>query len=114
MASSPANPHAAARLALARRIEAAHSQKPMAVVIASGLTGRGTAGEHSDLELDFYWREPPTAAERRAAVAAGGAEAAALHGVIADVFDLVDRHVAGFNMALDRARMQRRRPKLNA
>lgn len=75
MASTPANPHTAARLALARRIGAAYAQNSKAaVVMASGSTGRGTADEHSDLELDVYWREPPTAGDRRAAVEAGGAE----------------------------------------
>lgn len=68
------NPHAAARLDLARKLGAGYAANPKAaVVMASGSTGRGTADEYSDLELDVYWREPPTAEERRQAVLAGGA-----------------------------------------
>jgi hypothetical protein len=69
------NPHVAARMALARKLGAAYAANPKAaVVMAAGSTGRGTADAYSDLELDVYWREPPTADERRAAIEAGGAE----------------------------------------
>ena len=73
---TPPNPHAEARLALARKLGAGYAANPKAaVVMASGSSGRGSADRFSDLELDVYWREPPTAEERRHAALAGGAEA---------------------------------------
>jgi hypothetical protein len=73
------NSNAEVRLALARKLGAGYAKNPKAaLVMASGSTGRGTADEYSDLELDVYWREPPTGEERRAAALAGGAEAVEL------------------------------------
>ncbi|MCC7361957.1 MAG: hypothetical protein IT317_20905 [Anaerolineales bacterium] len=70
------NPHAEARLALAHQLGAGYAANTKAaVVLVSGSTGRGTADKYSDLELDVYWREPPTADERRQAALAGGAQA---------------------------------------
>jgi hypothetical protein len=63
------------RLALARRLGASYAAQPKAaVVMAAGSTGRGTADRFSDLELDVYWREPPTDDERRQAATGAGAE----------------------------------------
>lgn len=74
LAASPSS-HAADRLELARKVGAGYAANPKAaVVMVSGSTGRGAADEYSDLELDVYWREPPTAEERRAAALAGGAD----------------------------------------
>lgn len=70
------NPHADARLVLARKLGAGYAANPKAaLVLAVGSAGRGTADAYSSLALDVYWREPPTAEERRQAALAGGAEA---------------------------------------
>lgn len=75
MHHSTDNPHVSARLELARRLGAGYAKNPKAaLVLASGSTGRGTADQFSDLELDVYWHEPPTGDERRAAALAGGAD----------------------------------------
>jgi hypothetical protein len=77
---APPNPYAAARLALARKLGAGYAANPKAaVVMAAGSTGRGTADRYSDLELDVYWNEPPTAEERRHAALTGGADEVFAH-----------------------------------
>src|SRR5262249_45708337 len=71
----PPSPQSAALLAIARKLGAGWAANPKtALVMAAGSTARGTADEYSDLQLDIYWREPPTAEERRQAAVAGGAE----------------------------------------
>jgi hypothetical protein len=76
MSVNPAPSPQERRLNLARRIGSGYAaNRKAAVVMVSGSTGRGTADKYSDLELDVYWREPPTADERRAAALACGAEA---------------------------------------
>lgn len=61
------------RFALAERVGMAYAANPKArVVMVSGSTGRGTADRYSDLEIDVYWSEPPTDAERRAAAEGAG------------------------------------------
>lgn len=62
------------RFEFARRIAAsyAHNPKVQAVQVA-GSVGRGTADRYSDIEIDIYYSEPPTEAERRAAVVGCGA-----------------------------------------
>ena len=68
------------RMNLARRLGSGYAaNKKAAVVMVAGSTGRGTADKYSDLELDVYWREPPTADERRAAAMACGADAVECH-----------------------------------
>lgn len=46
----------------------------VAAVLIAGSVGRGRADVHSDLELDVYWREPPTDAQRLAPVRALGGQ----------------------------------------
>lgn len=73
--TAPPTPQAAARLEIARKLGAGWAANPKtALVMAAGSTGRGTADSYSDVQLDIYWREPPTADERRQAALAGGAE----------------------------------------
>jgi hypothetical protein len=61
------------RFALAERVGMAYAANPKArVVVVAGSTGRGTADRYSDLEIDVYWSEPPTDAERRAAAQGAG------------------------------------------
>jgi hypothetical protein len=63
------------RFDLAREIGSAYAANPKAkVIMVAGSTGRGTADRYSDLELDVYYSEAPTVAERKAAVAAAGGE----------------------------------------
>jgi predicted nucleotidyltransferase len=53
------------RLALAERIAAAYIENPKAaVVMIAGSVGRGVADRYSDIEIDVYYTEPPTEAER--------------------------------------------------
>jgi hypothetical protein len=68
------------RFDLGRRIGLSYAANPKArVVMIAGSTGRGTADRYSDLEIDVYWSEPPTDAERRAAAEGAG-------GHVLDVF----------------------------
>jgi predicted nucleotidyltransferase len=53
----------------ADRIAAAYAAEPrVAAVVLGGSTARGDADRFSDLELGIFWREPPTDADRSAAV----------------------------------------------
>jgi hypothetical protein len=62
-------------MALAQRVGASYARNPNAlVVMVAGSVGRGTADRYSDLELDVYYAEPPSEAERVAAVEGAGAE----------------------------------------
>jgi hypothetical protein len=61
------------RFALAKQIAAAYAQNPNAqVVMIAGSVGRGRADRYSDIEVDVYYTEPPTEAERIAAVKSCG------------------------------------------
>jgi hypothetical protein len=61
------------RFSLGERVGRAYAADPnVRVVMVAGSTGRGTADRYADLEIDVYWREPPTDAERRAAVERSG------------------------------------------
>jgi hypothetical protein len=57
------------RLALAEEIGAAYASNDNAqVVMVAGSVGRGSADRYSDIEVDVYYAEAPTEAERVAAV----------------------------------------------
>lgn len=57
------------RLALAKRVAPLYTTNPkIAALIVAGSVARGWADEFSDVELDAFWLEPPTDAERHAAV----------------------------------------------
>lgn len=54
------------RLTMARQIAPVYAANPkVAVVAVSGSVGRGWADRYSDIELDVYWREPPTDEDRQ-------------------------------------------------
>jgi hypothetical protein len=62
------------RFEFARRIAASYARNPKVQAIqVAGSVGRGTADRYSDIEIDIYYSEPPTEAERRAAVVGCGA-----------------------------------------
>jgi uncharacterized protein DUF4037 len=57
------------RFALAKEIGASYASDQNAqVVMVAGSVGRGSADRYSDIEVDVYYAEPPTEAERVAAV----------------------------------------------
>jgi uncharacterized protein DUF4037 len=57
------------RLALAKEIGASYASNQNAqVVMVAGSVSRGSADRYSDIEVDVYYAEPPTEAERVAAV----------------------------------------------
>jgi hypothetical protein len=57
------------RFALAKEIGASYASNHNAqVVMIAGSVGRGSADRYSDIEVDVYYAEPPTEAERVAAV----------------------------------------------
>ncbi len=57
------------RYALAERIAASYARNPNArAVMIAGSVGRGTADRYSDIEIDVYYTEPPSEAQRIAAV----------------------------------------------
>jgi predicted nucleotidyltransferase len=57
------------RLALAEEIGGAYASNDNAqVVMVAGSVGRGSADRYSDVEVDVYYAESPTEAERIAAV----------------------------------------------
>jgi hypothetical protein len=69
------------RFKLAQQIARAYAANPKAqVVMVAGSTGRGSADRYSDLEIDVYWSESPTDAERQAAAEGGG-------GVLLSLYD---------------------------
>ncbi|QUQ66251.1 hypothetical protein JJ691_39780 [Kutzneria sp. CA-103260] len=54
------------RMDVARRVADAYGVKDnLAAVTVAGSVGAGLADRWSDLELDCYWRQPPTDADRR-------------------------------------------------
>jgi predicted nucleotidyltransferase len=65
----------ARRRAIARRAAAQYASNPaVAAVLVAGSVARGLADDLSDIELDIYWRRPPTDDERLAAVEGAGWE----------------------------------------
>jgi predicted nucleotidyltransferase len=63
------------RRAIAARAAERYAANPaVAAVLLAGSVARGLADELSDIELDVYWRRPPTDAERTAAVEGAGWE----------------------------------------
>lgn len=62
------------RFVLAERIAASYARNPKVQVIqVAGSVGRGVADRYSDIEIDVYYSDPPTEAERIAAVTGSGA-----------------------------------------
>jgi hypothetical protein len=63
------------RRAIGARAARPYADNPaVAAVLLAGSVARGLADEFSDIELDVYWRRPPTDAERIAAVEGVGWE----------------------------------------
>ncbi len=58
----------------ARAAERYAANPAVAAVLVAGSVARGLADERSDIELDVYWRRPPTISERVAAVEGAGWE----------------------------------------
>jgi hypothetical protein len=64
--AAEASPHVVWRLRAAQRVVAAYGPAPnLAVAAVAGSVGAGLADRWSDLELDCYWREPPSDEDRR-------------------------------------------------
>jgi hypothetical protein len=62
------------RFALAERIAASYARNPKVRAIqVAGSVGRGAADRYSDIEIDVYYSEPPSEADRIAAVEGCGA-----------------------------------------
>jgi predicted nucleotidyltransferase len=62
------------RLDLARRVGAAYAaDRAVAAVYVAGSVARGWADRYSDVELDVYWHEPPSDAQRLRAIERAGA-----------------------------------------
>lgn len=60
-------------MAVARRVAAAYTGNPdVAALAVAGSVGAGLADRFSDLEIDCYWKRPPTDADRLRPVAAVG------------------------------------------
>ena len=73
--AAEATPHVAWRLRAAERVAAAYGPAPnLAVVAVAGSVGAGLADRWSDLELDCYWREPPSGEDRRRPIRMLGAD----------------------------------------
>jgi Domain of unknown function (DUF4037) len=59
-------PHVLWRLRAAEKVAAAYGSSPnLAVLSVAGSVGAGCADRWSDLEMDCYWLEPPSDAERK-------------------------------------------------
>jgi hypothetical protein len=57
------------RMELARQAAAVYGRNPKVAVFAvAGSVGAGLADEHSDLEIDCYWRDEPSDSDRRGPV----------------------------------------------
>lgn len=53
------------RMEMARQVLPGYAQNPkVATVVVSGSVARGWADRFSDVELDVYWHQPPTEADR--------------------------------------------------
>lgn len=67
--SGTANVHAAWRMAVAKRAARAYAGNgKLAAMAVAGSVGAGLADRFSDLELDCYWFQPPTDADRTSPV----------------------------------------------
>jgi len=65
----------ARRLKIAEKAAAVYIENPhVAAVLVAGSVARGLADDHSDIELDVYWAQPPEEDERVAAVEGAGWE----------------------------------------
>lgn len=65
------NQHSEWRLARGRQVAAQYARNPkLGALVVAGSVGRGWADEWSDIELDLFWSEPPTDADRRAVIEA--------------------------------------------
>ncbi|MBI4675534.1 MAG: hypothetical protein HY741_28150 [Chloroflexi bacterium] len=54
------------RLELAKKIAPLYAANPkLRALVVAGSVARGWADEWSDIELDLFWNEPPTDAERK-------------------------------------------------
>lgn len=63
------------RVAIAESVAPAYAaQDGVAAVLLAGSVARGLADDRSDIEVDVYWRRPPTEAERHAVVDGAGWE----------------------------------------
>ena len=73
--AAEATPHVVSRLRAAERVAVAYGPAPnLAVVAVAGSVGAGLADRWSDLELDCYWREPPSDEDRRGPIRALGVD----------------------------------------
>jgi hypothetical protein len=55
----------ASRLAVARALASAYADDPrVAAVLAAGSVGAGRSDDHSDLDIDVYWTDPPSETDR--------------------------------------------------
>jgi hypothetical protein len=64
--SSGPNPHVVWRMAIARRVAKGYDGSGnLAALTVAGSVGAGVADCWSDLEVDCYWLEPPSDADRR-------------------------------------------------
>lgn len=77
-ASTDPDNHVAFRLEIARRINQCYEPGCPVALTAAGSVGAGLADRWSDLELDCYWCEPPTEAQRKAPIDRIGGEHAVL------------------------------------
>jgi hypothetical protein len=72
--SDDLNLHVAWRMTAARRIaEGYEYDQRLAALTVAGSVGAGLADRWSDLELDAYWWQPPTDADRRTPIDRAGA-----------------------------------------
>jgi hypothetical protein len=63
------------RLEKGKQVAAWYAQNPkLAALVVAGSVGRGWADEWSDIELDLFWREPPTDADRKRVIEAVNGE----------------------------------------
>src|SRR3954447_21450512 len=63
------------RHALAAQIAAHYTASTQVAAVAlAGSVARGWADHHSDIELDVYWAEPPTDADRLGVIASAGGQ----------------------------------------
>ncbi|MCZ6633551.1 MAG: hypothetical protein O7G87_09110 [bacterium] len=86
------------RYELAERIAASYMENPKTrVVMVAGSVGRGCADRYSDLEIDVYYDEAPTEADRIAAVEGCGA---VLEGLNEDAYEWEEQmSLDGFHAA---------------
>ena len=86
------------RFELAERIAASYMENPKTrVVMVAGSVGRGCADRYSDLEIDVYYNEAPTEADRIAAVEGCGA---VLEGLDEDAYEWEEQmSLDGFHAA---------------